>query len=43
MLKSITLHGIGPVPELSARFGDRLNIITGDNGLASISTVLVRI
>src|SRR6202051_772276 len=33
MLKSIKLHGIGPVPDLSASFGDRLNIITGDNGL----------
>lgn len=33
MLKSLTLHGVGPVPELSAAFGDRLNIITGDNGL----------
>jgi hypothetical protein len=33
MLKSIKLHGIGPVRDLSASFGDRLNIITGDNGL----------
>lgn len=33
MLKSVKLHGIGPVRDLSASFGDRLNIITGDNGL----------
>jgi AAA domain, putative AbiEii toxin, Type IV TA system/AAA domain len=33
MLRSIKLRGIGPVPDLSASFGDRLNIITGDNGL----------
>ena len=33
MLKSLKLHGVGPVPELSATFGERLNIITGDNGL----------
>ena len=33
MLKSLNLHGVGPVRDLSASFGDRLNIITGDNGL----------
>ena len=33
MLKSITLHGVGPVRVLSASFGDRLNLVTGDNGL----------
>jgi predicted ATPase len=33
MLKAVQLHGIGPVEELSARFGERLNVITGDNGL----------
>src|SRR5688572_14966056 len=33
MLKSLKLHGVGPVQDLSAEFGDRLNIITGDNGL----------
>ena len=33
MLKSIKLHGVGPVRDLSASFGDRLNIVTGDNGL----------
>jgi len=33
MLRSIRLHGVGPVRELRALFGDRLNVITGDNGL----------
>jgi hypothetical protein len=33
MLKSLKLHGLGPVDDLSADFGERLNIITGDNGL----------
>src|SRR5690349_15774156 len=33
MLKSLKLHGVGPVPDLSAFFGERLNILTGDNGL----------
>ena len=33
MLKSLKLQGIGPVRDLSATFGERLNIITGDNGL----------
>lgn len=33
MLKSLNLHGVGPVRDLSANFGERLNIITGDNGL----------
>ncbi len=33
MLKSIELRGIGPVDDLSANFGERLNVITGDNGL----------
>lgn len=33
MLKSLKLQGVGPVRDLSATFGERLNIITGDNGL----------
>lgn len=33
MLKSLKLHGVGPVSDLSANFGERLNVITGDNGL----------
>ena len=33
MLKSLKLHGVGPVRDLSATFGERLNIVTGDNGL----------
>ena len=33
MLRSIKLHGVGPVRDLSASFGERLNILTGDNGL----------
>lgn len=33
MLKSLKLEGIGPVRGLSAVFGERLNVLTGDNGL----------
>jgi hypothetical protein len=33
MLKSIKLDGVGPVRKLSASFGERLNVLTGDNGL----------
>src|SRR5262245_241351 len=33
MLKSLHLHGVGPVADLSATFGERLNVLTGDNGL----------
>jgi hypothetical protein len=33
MLKSLTLRGVGPVRNLSAEFGERLNVFTGDNGL----------
>jgi hypothetical protein len=33
MLKLIKLHGVGPVQDLRAEFGERLNILTGDNGL----------
>lgn len=33
MLKSLKLHGVGPVKNLSAIFGDRINLFTGDNGL----------
>jgi hypothetical protein len=33
MLKSIHLGGVGPVPNLSAEFAPRLNVLTGDNGL----------
>src|SRR6266542_2884389 len=33
MLKSLKLHRIGPVKDLSAAFGERLNVLTGDNGL----------
>ena len=33
MLKSLTLDGVGPVRDLSAFFGERLNVLTGDNGL----------
>jgi hypothetical protein len=33
MLKSLKLNRVGPVPDLSADFGERLNILTGDNGL----------
>src|SRR5271170_5495272 len=33
MLKSLKLHGIGPAADLTASFGTRLNVLTGDNGL----------
>ena len=33
MFKSITTKNVGPIPELSVKFGSRLNIMTGDNGL----------
>ncbi len=33
MLKSLKLNGVGPVQGLEASFGERLNLITGDNGL----------
>ena len=33
MLRSIELRGVGPVAELDAELGSRLNVITGDNGL----------
>ena len=33
MISELKLHHIGPVPNLTAEFGERLNLITGDNGL----------
>ncbi len=33
MIKKLHLHNIGPAPDLEAEFGERLNVITGDNGL----------
>jgi predicted ATP-binding protein involved in virulence len=33
MISKLKLQNIGPVPSLVAEFGERLNIITGDNGL----------
>ena len=33
MLQSIELRGVGPVAELDAELGSRLNVVTGDNGL----------
>ncbi len=33
MLKSLKLNGVGPVKNLQASFGERLNVLTGDNGL----------
>lgn len=33
MLHSLKTKNIGPIAELELEFGDRLNIITGDNGL----------
>ena len=33
MLRSLTIKNVGPAPELNLELGERLNIITGDNGL----------
>jgi hypothetical protein len=33
MIKKLHLHNIGPAPDIEAEFGERLNLITGDNGL----------
>lgn len=33
VLKSLELEGVGPADHLTIEFGDRLNILTGDNGL----------
>src|SRR5687768_11782681 len=33
MLKLLKLEGVGPVHGLTASFGERLNVLTGDNGL----------
>lgn len=33
MIKRLQLHNIGPARDLVAEFGERLNLITGDNGL----------
>lgn len=33
MLEHLSLKNLGPAPELDFEFGERLNIITGDNGL----------
>lgn len=33
MLKSLKLRAVGPAPEMAADFAERLNVITGDNGL----------
>jgi hypothetical protein len=33
MISKLKLENIGPLPSLTAEFGERLNIITGDNGL----------
>lgn len=33
MLKNITLHNVGPSAEMSLNLGERLTVITGDNGL----------
>jgi AAA domain, putative AbiEii toxin, Type IV TA system len=33
MLKSLTLKGVGPAPEMSIELAERINVITGDNGL----------
>ncbi len=33
MLESLKLKNVGPAPELALNFGERLNLLTGDNGL----------
>ena len=33
MLKELKLSHVGPAPSMELEFGERLNLITGDNGL----------
>lgn len=33
MIRELHLQGVGPAPELSVSFDDRLNLFTGDNGI----------
>ena len=33
MITRLQLHQVGPAPDLEADFGERLNLVTGDNGL----------
>ena len=33
MITELHLHQIGPAPDLKVEFGERLNLVTGDNGL----------
>lgn len=33
VLKSLSMTGVGPAPEMSIEFAPRLNVLTGDNGL----------
>lgn len=33
MLKTLMLRAVGPAPEMAIDFADRINVITGDNGL----------
>ena len=33
MLDRLTLQNVGPAPAMDLQFGDRLNLLTGDNGL----------
>ena len=33
MLRSLHLKGVGPAPRFDLEFGERLNVLTGDNGL----------
>ena len=33
MLTHLKLHNVGPSSDMELEFGERLNLITGDNGL----------
>ena len=33
MLRSLRLRDVGPAPSFDIEFSDRLNLLTGDNGL----------
>ena len=37
MLKHLKLENVGPSSGMELEFGDRLNLITGDNGLGKSS------
>jgi hypothetical protein len=39
MLKHLHLSNVGPAAEIEMTFGERLNLITGDNGYDHVAMV----